>query len=154
MTLISTSYHVFSCVQFSLCSLHANVVVIRTPIKPYLKRANVFFKANSIAADKWVPVSLRAIYLKIHSLLPSLTSSPSANWQLFLSCISSPNRYLLQNKTKLRRRRNSAILIAEYIAELQHLSMNCEFGNTLNNTLQDLFVESATQVHTNAYLPI
>ena len=44
------------------------------PIKAYLERANVFFEANSIAADKRVPVLLSAIGPRIYSLLRNLTS--------------------------------------------------------------------------------
>ena len=52
------------------------------PIKAYLERANVFFEANSIAADKRVPVLLSAIGPRIYSLLRNLTSPDVPHWRI------------------------------------------------------------------------
>ena len=117
------------------------------PIKAYLERANVFFEANSIAADKRVPVLLSAIGPRIYSLLRNLTSPAVPHEKSFdeLSTILQshfqPKPLLIAERFHFHRRDQAADeSIAEYVAELRRLSTNCEFGATLNDALRDRLV--------------
>jgi len=116
-------------------------------IKAYFERANVFFEANSIAADKRVPVLLSAIGPKIYSLLRSLTSPALPHEKSFdelatiLQSHFQPKPLLIAERFHFHRRDQAADeSIAEYVAELRRLSTNCEFGDTLNDALRDRLV--------------
>ena len=117
------------------------------PIKAYLERANVFFEANSIAADKRVPVLLSAIGPRIYSLLRNLTSPAVPHEKSFdelatiLQSHFQPKPLLIAERFHFHRRDQAADeSIAEYVAELRRLSTNCEFGATLNDALRDRLV--------------
>ena len=133
-------------------------------IAAYLERANLFFTANGIGEDKRVSVFLVAIGTKNYDLIKSLTAhtlpqdKSYADLQQILKNHFQPKplvsitagcafvdywgavlviaeRYRFYQRTQA-----VGDSVLDFLADLRRLAITCEFGNFLDEALQDRFV--------------
>ena len=116
-------------------------------IKTYLKRSELYFTANTVAAAKQVPILLSAIGSSTYTLLSDLLA-PDAPKDKSLGEITAalkkhfePKRPVIAERFHFHKR-NQAMgeSIAEYDAALRKLATHCKFGNYLKDALRDRFV--------------
>jgi hypothetical protein len=113
----------------------------------YEERVKLYFTANNVPADKQVPAFLTFIGPKTYSVVRSLVS-PTLPQDKSLDdlCKALKEHYcpkplvIVERFRFMKRTQNDGESIATFIADLQKLSTNCEFGNTLTDRLRDQFV--------------
>ena len=113
----------------------------------YLERTKVYFTANDVADEKKVTLILTVIGPKIFTLLRSLTTLELSQDKSFeeleavLKAHFQPKPLVIAERFHFHRR-DQAVgeSIADYIAQLRHLSAHCEFGEYLNDALLDRLV--------------
>ena len=115
-------------------------------IVAYLERVDLFLLANGIADDKIVPMFLNLLGGKVYSLLRSLVSptTPStmtlADLKAVLKTHYQPKKVIIAERYKFHRRNQAeGESIADFVAALRKLAIDCDFGN-LNEALRDRFV--------------
>ena len=111
-------------------------------ITAYLERTKIYFTANDVADEKKVAVLLTIIGPKIFTLLHSLTT-PKLPQDKSFEELEAVLKAHFQSKPLVIaerfhfHRRDQAVgeSIADYVAQLRHLSAHCEFGEYLNDAL-------------------
>lgn len=116
-------------------------------IKSYLERASLYFKANGIADNKRVPILLSSIGASTYTLLSDLVSPTAPGEKSFDDLCAAlrnhfePRRSTIAERFHFHKRDQAAgESIAEFDAALRRLSIHCQFGETLEDSLRDRFV--------------
>ncbi len=116
-------------------------------ISAYLERVELFFDANSIDAERRVPVFLSVIGSKNYSLLRNLlapTKPSGATYEVLTARLRDhfqPKKIVIAERFHFHRRNQAAgETIADYVAELRRLSTHCEFEGYLEDALRDRLV--------------
>ena len=120
-------------------------------INSYLERADLYLKASSMVEAKTVPVFLSAIGLSAYTVLrdlcrPALPETESyEQLQHLLKQQYDPKPLFIAERFYISQRNQAeGESIANYIAELRHMSANCEYGEFpsefLDQALCDRFV--------------
>ncbi|KAL5487308.1 hypothetical protein EMCRGX_G019895 [Ephydatia muelleri] len=113
----------------------------------YLERVELFMAANAIAEERKVTVFLSTVGPKTYGLLRNLVapSKPQDKSMLELTAVLKkhfePKPIVIAERFYFHRR-NQAVgeSIAEYVAELRRLAMNCKFGAYLDEAMRDRLV--------------
>ena len=113
----------------------------------YLKRVQLFFLANDIAAGKQVSVLLTLVGPKLYELLRSLVSpnlSQDKTYEELAELFKrhyEPEPIVIVERFRFHRRNQvTNENIAEYLAELRRLTTHCKFGTFLEEALRDRLV--------------
>ena len=108
-------------------------------IAAYLKRVEVFYKANDIAEDKQVTVFLSVVGGKTFSLLRDLLAPDKPQDKTLAVLFETLKRHFKPKPLVIverfyfhKRNQSPTESMAEYLAELRWLATHCEFGNYLN----------------------
>ena len=116
-------------------------------IKSYLKRVQLYFEANDVAADKQVAVLLSSIGAPTYSLISDLAApGPPIDKTLreieeILRKHYEPKRAVIAERFLFHKKEQAAgETIAEFDASLRKLATSCQFGATLGEALRDRFV--------------
>ena len=116
-------------------------------ISNYLKRVEIFFLANSIADEKKVAVFLSVAGGSIYALLCNLLSLAKPQEKSFVELTAElkkhfePKKVIIAERFSFHRRNQAPDEnIADYVAELHKLTINCDFGDYLEEALRDRFV--------------
>ena len=116
-------------------------------IKSYLERAQLYFAANDVAADKQVAVLLSSIGAPTYSLISDLAApGPPIDKTLreiekILRGHYEPKRAIIAERFHFHKKEQAAgETIAEFDASLRKLATHCQFGATLEEALRDRFV--------------
>lgn len=113
----------------------------------YTERVDLYFRANGVSADLLVPSFLAVIGAKTYGLLKNIVAPTKPADLTYEQILQHLNRHLCPNPSviaerfrfhKREQRSNETVLI--YVAELRKLSIHCNFGETLNDTIRDRFV--------------
>ncbi|RXN11119.1 voltage-dependent L-type calcium channel subunit alpha-1D-like protein [Labeo rohita] len=117
------------------------------PWTTYIERFEHFVEANSIDADKKVPVLLSVIGRKTYGLLRSLIAPDKPREKSFkqikdtLQQHFSPKPLIIAERFRFHRRsQEESESVTQYVAVLTGLSEHCEFGGHLDDALRDRFV--------------
>ena len=112
-----------------------------------MKRANLYFEANGISEEKQLPIFLSSIGGKIYELLRNLLAHGLPKDKSLAQVIAvlekhfDPKPAVIAERFKFHKRdqlpRES---LADYIAELHHLTTHCAFGQYLEGALWDRLV--------------
>ena len=113
----------------------------------YLERVELYFTANEIKADKHVPVFLNVIGRENYSLLRNILSPQKPVEQPLKKLMDILREYYKPKKVVMaarflfhQRQQQPGESVAIYLAELQKLALFCEFGESLDEALQDWLV--------------
>ena len=116
-------------------------------ISNYLEHVEIFFLANSIADEKKVAVFLSVAGGNIYALLRNLLSPAKLQEKSFTELTAElkkhfePNKVIIAERFSFHRRNQAPDeSIADYVAELRKLTINCDFGDYLEEALRDRFV--------------
>ena len=116
-------------------------------IKSYLERASLYLKANGITDNKRVPILLSSIGASTYTLLSDLVSPTAPGEKSFDDLCAAlrnhfePRRSTIAERFHFHKRDQAAgESIAEFDAALRCLSIHCQFGETLEDSLRDRFV--------------
>ncbi|XP_026142558.1 uncharacterized protein K02A2.6-like [Carassius auratus] len=117
------------------------------PWTTYIERFEHFIEANSIEAEKKVPVLLSVIGGKTYGLLRSLIAPEKPGEKSFkhitdtLQQHFSPKPLVIAERFRFHRRnQEESESVTQYVAVLRGLSEHCEFGGHLDDALRDRFV--------------
>ena len=115
-------------------------------ISAYLKRVELYFRANDIAAEKKVAI-LSVIGAKIYAVLRSLVAPAQpkdksfAELKTLLKVHSDPKPLVIAERFLFYRRDQTAEeSVSEFLVELRRLASHCEFGQFLDEALRDRLV--------------
>ena len=116
-------------------------------ITAYLERVQLFMRANSVEDRKKVAVLLSVIGGKTYNLLRSLLA-PAApgdkSYEVIVIVLKEhfePKPSVIAERFHFHRRMQApGESVADYVAELKRLATRCEFGDHLEETLQDRLV--------------
>ena len=113
-------------------------------IAAYLERV---FRANDITDEKKIAVFLSVIEGRTYTLLRGLLSPDKPQEKSFnelaaeLKTHFEPRKVVIAERFHFHRRSQElGETIAEYMAQLRRLSIDCAFGAYLNDALRDRFV--------------
>jgi len=113
----------------------------------YLERIELYFLVNEIAEKKQVAVFLSVIGGQTYSLLRNLLAPAKPheqNLQKLLEALRKhyePKRVVIAERFTFHRRNQEVDeSIADYVAELHKLTLNCDFKYHLDELLRDHFV--------------
>ena len=117
-------------------------------IGTYLQRVELFFIANEIAPDKWVPVFLTLIGGKVYSLLADLLAPQAPCTKSFAQLSQvlkdhyEPKKVIVVNCFYFHRCfQGPDESIADFVAGLPKMAIDCKFpAEFLNDALRDQFV--------------
>ena len=125
----------------------SEVLPEKETIAAYLECVELFFTANRIAENNYVPALLTAIGGETYALLRNLLAPEKPSTKTFaelkaaLQCHFDPKSLVITERFYFHRRcQQSGESIAEYITKLRRLATNCEFGEYLEQTLRDRLV--------------
>nr|XP_034311360.1 uncharacterized protein K02A2.6-like [Crassostrea gigas] len=113
----------------------------------YTERVDLYFRANGVSVDLLVPSFLAVIGAKTYGLLKNIVAPTKPADLTYEQILQHLNRHLCPKPSviaerfrfhKREQRSNETVLI--YVAELRKLSIHCNFGDTLNDTIRDRFV--------------
>ena len=116
-------------------------------ITAYLERVDLYFRANDVPNDKKVSVLLNFIGAKTYTLLRNLVA-PTAPADKTLAQLKQvlrkhfkPTKIVIAERFNFyHRNQREDESVADYVAELQRLSMDCDFGDFLKPALRDRLV--------------
>ncbi|XP_060075467.1 uncharacterized protein K02A2.6-like [Ylistrum balloti] len=113
----------------------------------YTERLEQYFAANKVANDKRVAVFLAVVGAHTYSLLRDLITPdiPSTKTKVELKQTLKlhfrPKPLVIAERFKFHsRKQNDTETISDYLASLKRLSVDCDFGDFLNQALRDRFV--------------
>ena len=116
-------------------------------ITAYVERVNLYFMANEVADGKKVAVFLSAIGPKTYALLRNLTTPAAPAEKSFTQIVEilkghyEPKPLVIAEHFNFHRRTQHAReSVTNFAAELQRLTIHCEFGAHLDEALRDRFV--------------
>ena len=116
-------------------------------VSAYLERVQMFLVANSIEAEKKVPVLLSVIGGKTYALLGSLLAPEKPKDKTFeqlsdvLQKHFEPKPVVIVQRFHFHRRNQApGETVAEYVAELRRLATHCKFEGYLEEALRDRLV--------------
>lgn len=113
----------------------------------YTERVDLYFKANGVSADLLVPSFLAVIGAKTYGLLKNIVAPTKPADLTCEQILQHLNRHLCPKPSVIaerfrfhKREQRSNRTDRIYVAELRKLSIHCNFGETLNDTIRDRFV--------------
>ena len=116
-------------------------------ISNYLERVEIFFLANSIANEKKVAVFLSVAGGNSYALFRNLLSPAKPQEKSFAELTAElkkhfePKKVIIAERFSFHRRNQAPDKsIADYVAELRKLTINCDFDDYLEEALRDRFV--------------
>ena len=116
-------------------------------ISSYLERIELYFLANEIAEKKQVAVFLSVIGGQMYSLLRNLLAPAKPHEQNLQKLLEALRKYYEPKRVVIAEQftfhqRNQEVdeSIADYVAELRKLTLNCDFKDHLDEALRDRFV--------------
>ena len=112
-----------------------------------MERANLYFEANGIKEEKQLAVFLSSIGGKTYELLQNLLAPTLPKDKLLAEVIAVLEKHfdskpaVIAERFKFHKRDQlPGESLADYVAELQHLTTHCAFGAYLNVALRDHLV--------------
>ena len=112
-------------------------------ISSYLERVQLYFEANSVE----VPVLLTVVGAKTYETPRSLLAPTRPREKSFIDLIEvlkrhvDPQPLVIGERCRFyQRSQKSCETIADFVADLCRLSLQCEFGDFLDQALRDRFV--------------
>ena len=116
-------------------------------ITAYVERITLYFQANEVADGKKVAVFLSAIGSKTYALLRNLTTPTAPADKTFEQLVGilkkhyEPKPLVIAERFAFHRRsQRPQESVKDFAAELQRLTIHCEFGAHLDEALRDRFV--------------
>ena len=116
-------------------------------LSTYVERAKIFFAANDVAEDKQLSVFLTVIGKENFALLRDLLAPAKPQDKSLNDVIEAlkkhfePKPLITAERFHFHRRDQLPTeTVAEYVAQLRRLSVNCEFGAHLDDALRDRLV--------------
>ena len=116
-------------------------------LSDYVERAQLFFEANDIPANKRVAGFLSAVGGKTYALIRNLVAPTPPRDKSFDELVTvlrthlEPKPLVIAERFAFHRRQQAkGETVAEYVAELRKLTKHCEFGAYLEEALRDRFV--------------
>ena len=116
-------------------------------ITSYLERLSLYMDANSVAAERKVPVLLTVIGAKAYGILKSLTSPDLPKdksldeLQKALKAHFDPQSKVIAERFRFyQRSQTENESVADFAADLRRLTIRCNFGDFLSQALRDKFV--------------
>ncbi|XP_078253747.1 ER membrane protein complex subunit 2 isoform X1 [Rhinoraja longicauda] len=113
----------------------------------YVERLEQFFEANDIAVEKQVATLLSVMGASTYGLLRNLVQPLKPKDKSYDDIVNilkthfEPKPLLIAERFRFNRCNQRADeSVTSYVAELKQCAVNCEFGETLNETLRDRFV--------------
>ncbi|XP_062615419.1 uncharacterized protein LOC134277149 [Saccostrea cucullata] len=113
----------------------------------YTERVDLYFKANGVSEDLLVPSFLAVIGPKTYGLLKNIVAPTKPANLTYQQILEHLNRHLCPKPSVIaerfrfhKREQRSSEGVLSYVAELRKLSIHCNFGETLNDTIRDRFV--------------
>lgn len=111
-------------------------------VAAYLERLQLYITANSISEEKTVSVLLTVVGPKVYSLLRSLVAPAlpqEKSFEELVECLKehfSPKPIVIAERFRFyRRSQRGHETVAEFVADLRRLAINCEFGAFLDKAL-------------------
>ncbi len=116
-------------------------------ITTYLERLELYFDANTVAAEKKVSALLYGIGPKVYGVLRSLLAPTRPQDQTFDDLVTrlkahyDPKPLVIAERFRFyKRNQSSTETIAEFLADLRRLTIRCEFDTFLDQALRDRLV--------------
>ena len=116
-------------------------------ISTYLERLPLYFEANSVKDENKVTVLLTVIGVRAYEILRSLLALPlprDTSFGELLGVLKQhhyPQPLVIAEQFQFYQRYQTAEeSIADFVADLCHLSIKCEFKEFLDKALRDRFV--------------
>ena len=116
-------------------------------ISSYVEHVQLYFETNSVADDREVVVLLTVIRQKTYNTLRSLLAPARPRDKTYDELVSvlqkhyDPKPLVIGERFRFYQRSQKAgESIGDFIVDLRRLSMNCEFGDFLDQALRDRFV--------------
>ena len=113
----------------------------------YLERVDLFFTANDIGPDKQVSVFLTVVGSRNYALIKSLTAPTLPQEKSYedlkavLLAHFRPKPLLIAERFRFYQRNQAAgESVHDFLADLRHLAITCEFEDFLDQALRDRFV--------------
>jgi hypothetical protein len=113
----------------------------------YTERVDLYFQANGVPETLRVPSFLAIVGAKTYGLLKNIVSPQKPAELTYEQILDHLNRHLNPKPSIIaerfrfhKRDQRSSESIMTYVAELRKLSIHCNFGDNLNDTLRDRFV--------------
>ena len=126
----------------------------------YIERMEYYFLANEItSSDKQRAVLISAMGAKSYKLLRNLITPKASSNKSFKELVEAMTKHFCPPPSEIVQRfkfntrvRKPGESVANYIAELQALSQNCNFGDTLELMLRDRIMCGINDVQTQKRL--
>jgi len=116
-------------------------------IASYLERLQLYFEANEVAEEKRVSVLLTIIRGPVYCTLRNLVAPVKPKGKTFNELLATlqkhydPKPLVIAERYRFYKRCQTASeSVTEFLAELRHLSIRCDFGEFLEQALRDRFV--------------
>lgn len=116
-------------------------------IEAYLERVELYFQAAGTKDEVKVPLFLTVIGSKNYNLLRDLLAPAKPREKELDVLFSTLKKHYNPKKVVIverfhfhKRNQESGESIQEYVAQLRHLALHCEFGEYLDQALRDRFV--------------
>jgi hypothetical protein len=113
----------------------------------YIDRLELYFEANSIPEEKQVAVFLTVVGAKNFSLLNDLCAPEKPKDKTLVDLIGKlmghfePKPIVISERFHFHKRdQKPGESISEFVADLRRLSVNCQFGERLEEMIRDRFV--------------
>ena len=116
-------------------------------IVAYLERLQMFFEANEVADARKVPMLLTMLGAKNYSLLRSLVAPANPKDKTYAELVEKlrahfqPKPLVIAERFNFYRRVQAAVeSIADFVAALRQLAINCEYNDFLDQAIRDKLV--------------
>lgn len=113
----------------------------------YLERVKLFFAANEIPAERQVPSLLSLVGAEMYGLIKNLVAPENVATRTLdqidtaVKTHLQPEPLVIAERFRFHKRvQDSSESIAQYVAAIRSLSVNCKFGQFLDDSLRDKFV--------------
>ncbi|KAM7309829.1 uncharacterized protein ISCGN_006814 [Ixodes scapularis] len=114
----------------------------------YIERIEVFFSANDIPESKRADVLLSIVGREMYGLIRNLAAPAKPSTKTYVQIVQlvqnhidpTPNETVERYKFHHRKQLESET-IADYVAALKQLSLQCNFGVSLNDRLRDKLID-------------
>ena len=125
----------------------------------YTERVDLYFLANGVQDNLKVPSLLAVIGAKTYGLLKNIVSPQKPAELTYQQILEHLNNHLNPKPSVIaerfrfhKRDQRPSESVMSYVAELRKLSLHCNFGDNLNDTLRDRFVCGITNEATQKKL--
>lgn len=113
----------------------------------YVERLEMFFKANDVPVEKYLPTLIAVMGAEAYELLSNLISPKKPSEVTYKEVNESMQRHLepkpsfMAERYKFRQRRQGeGESVSQYVTELKKLAKYCDFNSVLEDNLRDQFI--------------